>query len=239
MKIDSSRLIGFFLLGACALSTARADLSLPIINPSFETLPSGGLTMTAGCGSVSGCAYSFGQIPGWNESNPSDTGQWQPGTLGGPPSFFTSLPNGVTVAFSNGGAIMQKVGTVTAGEVGDTLTLGVYVGDRSDGFSVASYTGDVDLMIGGVSYFATGLTPASGGWSLWTASVQIVAADVGKGITVMLINPCSVGQVDFDDVSLELAPEPGFYGLLALGLAGLAFAVTRRRSMQRSSISRP
>jgi len=214
------------------MSTAWANLSIPIVNPSFEKLPSGGLTLTAGCGSVSGCVYDFGQIFGWNVSNPSDTGQWQPGITGAAPDFFSSLPAGPTVAFSNGGAIYQQVGTVTAGEVGQTLILSVYVGDRSDGFSVPSYLGTVDLMVGGVSYFAMGLTPVAGSWSLWTASVKLTSANLNQGITVMLLNPSGIAQVDFDGVSLELAPEPGFYGVLALGLAGLFFAVTRRRSMR-------
>jgi hypothetical protein len=233
MKIDFSRMISFMFLGASlSMSTAWADISLPIVNPSFETLPSGGLTLHGGCGSVSGCAYDFGQIPGWHVSDPSDTGQWQPGTTGSPPDFFSSLPNGPTIAFSNGGTIYQQVGTVSASEVGQTLILSVYVGDRSDGASVSSYLGTVDLMVGGVSYFATGLTPVSGSWSLWTVSVNLVSANLNQGITVMLLNPKGIAQVDFDGVSLELAPEPGFYGVLALGLAGLLFAVTRRRSIK-------
>jgi hypothetical protein len=231
MKIDSSRIIGLVFLGASfSISTAWANLSLPIVNPSFETLPSGGLTLHAGCGSVSGCAYDFGQIPDWHVTNPSGTGQWTPGTTGAAPDFFTSLPSGPTIAFSNGGTIFQQVGSVTASEVGQTLILSVYVGDRSDGASVSSYLGTVDLMVGGVSYFATGLTPVSGSWSLWTASVKLTTA--GQGITVMLLNPNGIAQVDFDGISLELAPEPGFYGVLALGLAGLFFAVTRRWRMR-------
>ena len=230
MRIFAGR-IGLLFLGTCvSVAPAWANLSLPIVNPSFETLPSGGLTVTAGCGAVSGCAYSLGQIPGWNVTNPSDTGQWQPGVLGAPPSFFSTLPNGPTIAFSNGGEIFQSVGKVTAGEVGNTLTLGVYVGNRSDGASVSSYLGKVDLMIGGTSFFATGIAPLSGNWSLWTVSVPIVSSQVGKGITVMLINPSSVAQVDFDDVNLSETPESGFYGLLALGLTGLAFFVRRRPS---------
>ena len=59
-----------FLVAATAMAllggaTGLSAAVIPVINPSFETLPAGGLPM--GCGA--GCSFSANDaIPGWNSS---------------------------------------------------------------------------------------------------------------------------------------------------------------------------
>jgi len=112
------------LLGAAG--TANADVSIFVANPSFETMPGGGLPY--GCGT--GCSYSVGTIPDWVTSG--SEGQFQPGSSSGNFAYFNYVPDGVTVAYSNGGTISQTVGSTVV--AGDTYTLTVDLGNRNDGY---------------------------------------------------------------------------------------------------------
>jgi len=103
----SASLMGLLTL----MATAASAGPITVNNPSFETLPPGGLPI--GCGT--GCSFSEAAIPGW--TNGGFSGQFIPGTQVGNFFAFNTIPDGITVAYSNGGTISQTVGaTVQAGE---------------------------------------------------------------------------------------------------------------------------
>jgi hypothetical protein len=111
------------LLAACilALFTGAAHAaSIPLNNPSFETLPQGGI----------GGLFDIGAIPGWTNSGVS--GQFQPaGPLGTSlNSYFNYLPDGPTIAYTNAFTIYQ--GTNALVQSGYTYTLTVQLGHRLD-----------------------------------------------------------------------------------------------------------
>ena len=224
MTIRAGLLTAFSLVSAwLSLGNARADVS--ITNPSFETLPPGGLTYET-CGV--GCSDSYNvPIPGWTSG--INTGQWQPGSSSGNFTYFNYVPNGLTVAFSNGGPITQTVGaTVVAGDI---YTLSVFVGDRSSGISGQSYVG---LIVNGYNYRVLATPSSPGTWADWTATYTGTATDAGDPITIELL-PYGNGQGDYDNVTLtqtSATPEPRFDGLLALGLGGLMLAARLRHAKQ-------
>jgi hypothetical protein len=220
MKISTVRSMGILFLGlSLSVGIARADLT--INNPSFEILPPGGLPF-GGCGV--GCSYSMDVIPGWVVGNTGDSGQFQPGSSSGNTAYFSSVPDGLTVAYSNGGTITQTLSaTVQAGTV---YTLTVDIGNRLD---CCDGAGAAELLIGNTAFAALGVQPAPGFWSPFSVTYTGTVADAGKPIGIELI--ADGAQGDFDNVTLSATPEPGFYGLLALGLAGLTYAVIRRRSV--------
>ena len=215
------------LVGALLVLVTTAALAAPITvnNPSFEILPPGGLPI--GCGI--GCSYNEGSIPDWTNSGFS--GEFIPGTQVGNFFAFNTIPDGITVAYSNdnGGIISQTVGaTVQAGVV---YTLQVDLGWRND---VPAFIGTANLLVNGKQYLATGATPLQGNWSNFTATYTGLAADVGDPITIQLD---SIGeQSDFDNVRLadnlaSTVPEPGSVDILGAALIGvLAFARRKRAS---------
>jgi hypothetical protein len=136
----------------CAMlfvSSAFADV-VAADNSSFETLPAGGLPFDCG----TGCSYSVAPIPGW--AAVGSFGQFQPG----PPAtttYFDSVPDGITVAYSNGGTISQTVGPTV--QNGVTYTFTVDVGARND----YPFDGSAALVFGDrVCDTATGSAPALG-----------------------------------------------------------------------------
>ena len=213
-------LAGLLLLGG---GTAWANVSITVVNSSFETLPGGGLPFACGVG----CSYSKDSIPGWTniQGSPGDTGQFQPGSSSGNFAYFNYVPDGTTIAYSNGGTISQTVGaTVQAGVI---YTLSVELGNRSDNGGGYANQGSADLLINGHQYVATGFQAALGTWTTWTAYYTGTSADAGKSITIEL--NALAPQGNYDNVSLSATPEPGFYGALALGMSGLLVAIQRRR----------
>jgi len=217
-------------LGAALLSlTTSASLAAPITvnNPSFEILPAGGLPI--GCGA--GCSYDEGPIPDWTNSGFS--GQFIPGTQVGNFFAFNTIPDGITVAYSNdnGGVISQTVGaTVQAGVV---YTLQVDLGWRND---LPVFIGTADLLVNGTQYLAIGATPLQGDWSNFTATYTGLAADVGDPITIQLNSTGE--QADFDNVRLadnlaSTVPEPASIGMLGVGLIGLLSLRAARKTRLR------
>ena len=217
-KALAFRFVSIATLGFLSAFTALAGV-ISVANASFETLPAGGLP--SGCGT--GCSFSEAVIPGW--SNSGISGQFQPGTPA--TTFFTSLPDGPTVAFSNDTTppISQTVGTKV--QLGVTYTLMVDLGWRND---FGSFTSAADLMINGNAITAIGTAPTQGNWSTFTATYTGLASDVGSSITIELLT--SGGQGDFDNVRLSdsTVPEPAGFTLLGLGLAGLLVFARRQRA---------
>ncbi len=212
---------------ACALACTSASFAIPIVNPSFEIL--GGALQPNRCGTD--CSFTDGgtPVPGWTATplpgmGSAATGQFQPG----PPAtttYFDSVPDGITIAYSNGGTLSQAVGAV---EVGVLYTLIVDQGLRKDDIPDP---GIVELLIGNnAPILATTEDPlVKGGWQTFTATYTGLAGDVGKPITIALVS--GGAQADWDNVRLNAAgtiPEPS--SILLIGVAVVALAGVARRS---------
>ncbi len=191
-------------------------------NASFETLPPGGLAST-GCGA--GCSFSSGTaVPDWSIVGAA-TGQFQPGSSSGNFAYFNYVPDGLTVAYTNGGSLSQIV-TDTA-VAGRTYTLFVDFGVRND----VGNPGTISLIVNGVTTLATGVAPTPGTWATYSASYTAGFADAGGAISVLLAS--DNGQGDFDNVRLSDdaaagVPEPASWALM-IGGFGLVGAAARRR----------
>lgn len=191
-------------------------------NFSFETLPAGGLPLD-GCGA--GCSFSADDpIPGWTGTDSSGFtpfGQFQPGVQDANFAFFNSIPDGITIGYSNGGEITQTVGSTV--QLGIVYTLQVDQGLRNDG---VPDPGIVELIIGGnAPIIATGVPASLGDWSTFTATYIGLAADVGKPITIALVSPGAQG--DWDNVRLDAVPEPATLFLVGMGLIALVVVGAR------------
>jgi hypothetical protein len=212
--MNSKFLIAGLVLSALISSGARAS-TIFVDNASFETLPGSGLVNPCGAN----CSYSVAPIPGWVVTG--NTGQFQPG----PPAtttYFNSVPDGITVAYTNGGTISQIVG-VTA-QAGLTYTLQVALGLRND----LPEPGIIDLMMGTQTIQATGIFPTAGNWSTYTATYTATSGDAGKAIEILLNSGSAQG--DFDNVVLSAVPEVSTWCMLLIGFAGIGFAAYRRKN---------
>src|SRR5262249_52459734 len=156
---------------------------------------------TNSCGA--GCSFSTAVqgIPGWNVGFVDGVAQ-----VGGSGALFNFIPDGATVAYADDGGITQTTSATV--QLGVTYTLLVDIGLRKD----RSAIGTANLVIGGTTLIAaTGVTPASGNWSTFTATYVGLAGDVGKTIGIAL-NPASQGDYDnvrlSDNLTAAPAPEP-------------------------------
>jgi hypothetical protein len=154
---------GYGVLSLCFLTTPIPAANIPVENPSFETLPDTGLPF--GCGT--GCSYSMEVIPGWTNipflGKGLTSGQFRPGTDVGNTTYFESLSDGPTSAYTSNGCIVQTVAATVM--EGVTYTLVADVGWRRD----ASPTGVPRLVINDVFYDGVG-TPVYAAWAPFTVS---------------------------------------------------------------------
>jgi hypothetical protein len=217
--IPSVALATGVILGAAVVSNGANAGTITVLNPSFELAPGGDLSMplplTAGCGAAPGCSYNSGStsIPDWNVTG--NGGLFEPGNN---TVFFNTVPNGVTVAYANSGAVMQTV--VNSMVAGVTYTLDVDVGFRTDladdslvGLQVGStfLNGNFVSTIGGPQ--------GTGDWRLYTVSLIATPADAGKMLSVVLAE--TGGQGDFDSVSVSQTPLPPTWMMMIAGFVGL------------------
>lgn len=206
------------VLGLClAVGTAQAA-PIAITNAGFESpaLEVGGFT--------------FGEIPGWsvaygNAGIIEASGNYSQGGYSGSNVAWCSLPSD-----SQSGLFGQTVGTAQANT---RYTLTLKVGDRD----LAAFDTNLPNVIHAHLYCGSFLTPVSsdtllpvnGGFATWTKVYEIPAGSnlVGGALSIYLGGD-GHGQVQFDDVALDVSPipEPMTAILLIGGIGGL---VLRRR----------
>jgi hypothetical protein len=118
-----------------------------------------------------GCFYNVGSIPDWTATGGVTFGEFQPGTQDVTTLYFDTIPDGITVAYTNDATISQTVGATV--QTGVVYTLQVSLGWRND---MPSFVGSADLLVNGNQYLATGATPAQGNRSVFTATYTGLAA---------------------------------------------------------------
>ncbi len=213
--------VSFAALLLVAAAHGAAASAIPVANPSFETLPAGGLPN--GCGV--GCSYSMNDpVPGWTGFG--SFGQFQPGPAFGNFTYFNTVPDGVTVAYSNGGGLTQTVAALA--QAGVTYTLQVDVGYRKD----VTDQSLPELVVGSNTIANVIPNPPqfSGDWVTDTITYTATALDAGAPISIVLTANGVQGNWDNVRLSDNLAaiPEPMSVALFGTGIAALG--LFRRRS---------
>ena len=181
------------LLICCVSGSNAAAQQTPITvqNPSFETfapLIYGG--------------WNSGPIPSWNST--SYTGAFLFGSYQPPTTVYPSIPDGKTVAYSNGATVTQTL--PVSAQAGSIYTLTVFIGHRLDGY-ITNYT--VGLNAGATpicSQSGSNGTITAGTFAPITVSCTVPTPAPPGALTISI---ASAGkQIDFDNVSLTVGPPP-------------------------------
>jgi hypothetical protein len=217
----TSRFVSVATLGVLCAFTAVAG-PIAVANSSFE---SPGTFLGIGCPGT-GCSFSIAPISGWTTGLGAASGQFRPGNPSNT-DYFNTLTDGSTIAYSDG-ATLSQTAVFTPVLEGFVYTLMVDLGNRIN----VPFDASADLLINGHHIAASGLTPASGNWSTFTATYIGLQADAGALISIELLS--SGSQAEFDNVRLSVSdvavPEPADVTLLGLGLAGLLAFARRLRA---------
>ena len=147
------------------------------------------------------------------------------------------IPDGVNVAYSNGGTISQVLSaTLTPG----TYTLLVDIGSRLDEPLVANggvYI--VELLAGGTILAEDNntLKPAPGTFLTSTVTYTASANDplLGQSLEIRLVNPIGAAQNNYDDVRLSLSSVPEPTSVLLLGIASCFGLLARKWLFRRGN----
>lgn len=161
------------------------------------------------------------EIDGWNiTSTGGDSGTFQPTSY----VYPGGVPDGLNVAYSNGGIISQTLSDVLTAEM--TYTLGVWIGNRIEPGFFPAYS--IELWAGGLLASTGSVTPDEGEFlQAITYTSSYGGAYLGNQLEIRLVS--TGGQLNYDLVTLDASPipEPTTMFLLGSGLIGLAGANRR------------
>jgi hypothetical protein len=235
------------LAGVMTFTTAAYAGSILVVNNSFESpdVYDASPPFTTAISGVSGGMYAP-TIPGWAMS----TLNGNIGVYAPPGDVSYTPPAGHQVGYIGGGApqvvdpgsFSQVLGV--GAHAGATYDLGVYVGARSEGYTLGDYT--IALYAGGrlLDSVTDPVTPAAGTFDLTGLTYTATAADSLDGdLKIVLSGGTSdgglaYGQVAFDDVTLTTnIPEPSTWAMMALGFAGLGFAGYRKANTSGAAVA--
>ena len=224
-----------------AWATPSPPTPIAIVNPSFEadTTPNGS--------SGSQDYWYYGSFTGWTFNGIGGGGWYHPSTLeypggGNSSTAATGIPDGSQVAFLQSGAGLKQI--LTTNLVSNAAyTLTFYVGQRAD-VALANYS--VELLAGSnvVASISNPVTPAAGGYALYTLSYTSGFFDPWAGRPLGILfgaTGSSSTEVNFDGVSLQqinnanvYVPEPTGAAPLAIGLLGMVLVVSRRQKARQA-----
>ena len=216
-RILSGVFIAFFLWVSQGLASP-----IGIFNSSFE------LPLCAGTVDPVTCMPS-----NWTVYDPPGvfSGAYRP--LSTDSTTWDSIPDGIQVAFSNGGTLTQILAANIVPDM--TYTLSVWVSQRC---CAGSFFPEIQLLGGSTPVITMnkanpgGAAPprnpdGSYAWEDWAMSWTSPSSGPIIGQTLSIVLGSDATQTDFDNVSLTANPEPGMFVLVAGGLIGLGI---RRRS---------
>jgi hypothetical protein len=222
-------------------STARA-VPITITNHDFED------PVLGGDGSIN--RTPPGSVTGWVTSGNGTIGTFDPDQDyysdalildGGATSGQIGTMDGAQVAFffdSSTGLFAQTLADTLLANSQYTLT--VAVGDRDNQPLVDFGTYFIELQAGGVSLAtATGSTAPGGDGTFADVSLVFTTGathpQLGQALAIVLgSTENGQVQVDYDNVRLDVVPEPSTALLVALGLIGLGLGAPRKAPSRRS-----